>query len=351
MRMPTPEGQPIDDATTVLTSTAVEAVGRLYYAAHVAQGDFEQLPDRGEYLEFDEAVRPALLRYFGADFSVGMSLAGLAVREGWGTTRELIDGVRQLGRDEFVEALLSSTTLEEKDATATSRAVREALRDPSAMASAARRIASRNAYRRADVEYVLTHPHEASQEILALLTQSAQHVDEQSAHSTLALHAASTATLVESLGREKALLRLTGGWTLRDPHQSVILVPTQSLGPLVITRLLDDGQIAVMYGPPRDRAKEFSAADVVAVSRALSNEQRLAILAEIRIEPASGQTLAKRLGLTQATVHYHTSMLRSAGLISTMRDARSVLHVLDRDRVPEALSGIAKVILGESLDS
>lgn len=345
--MSTPAGHPVDDATTVLTNTAVEAICRLYYAAHVAQGDFEQLPDQGEAVEFPDDIRPVLLRYFGADFAVGMSLAALAVREGWRTLDELIEGVRSLSREEFVKSLLCATTLEEKDGPATAKVVHEALQDRSIVTSAARRIASRNSYRRSDVEYVLTHPEESAQEILGLLAQSAQRADDGSLHDALQPRMESTAALVTSLGRETALLRLTGGWTLRDSHQPVILVPTNSLGPLVITRLLDDGQIVVIYGPPRDRTKEFGSADVVAISRALSNEQRLAILAEIRFEPASGQTLAKRLGLTQATVHYHTSMLRSAGLITTMRDARSVLHVLDRDRVPEALAAIGRVILGD----
>ncbi|WP_166680193.1 winged helix-turn-helix domain-containing protein [Kribbella sp. VKM Ac-2566] len=40
--------------------------------------------------------------------------------------------------------------------------------------------------------------------------------------------------------------------------------------------------------------------------------------------PITGHALARALGLTEATVHHHTSLLRAAGLITSHRDTHRV---------------------------
>ena len=332
--------------TAFVASTAVELTCRLYVATHVNRKDFEQLPNRVEELLSDDATRPLLARYFGADFALGMSLAPLAVAREWHTAAALADGVRALSPHDFVAALLASTTLEPADRRATNDVIDIALADAGHRADAVRRIARRNSYLRGDVEYVLEDPDRAHRELSDVLTRAAAAFDEENVRRVLDERVQQTRELVTAQGRESALLDLTGGWTIRDAEQSLVLVPTQSLGPLVITRVLPDDRIMIAYGPSRNRSSDLSIDDVAVVARALSSEQRIAILQHIGREPASGQSLAKALGLTQATVHYHTAMLRSSGLVTSTRDAHSVLHALDRQHVARVLDGMSHVLLG-----
>lgn len=339
----------MDGSTTnVVASTAVELICRLYVGTHINRGDFEQLPQHIDELISDEATRPLLTRYFGADFSLGMSLTSFAILRGWDTARQLADGVAALSPTELVSSLLASTTLEEPDRRLTGELVTTALADESKRAEAARKIARRNSYVRSDVDYVLADPPRAHSELAEVLARAAAAVDEKDLRGVLDQRVTTTRELIAEHGRERALLELTGGWTLRDPAQALVLVPTQALGPLVITRLLPDDRIMVAYGPPRDRTERMTADDIAAIARALSSEQRIAILQHIGREPASGQDLAKTLGLTQATVHYHTAMLRSSGLVTSTRDAHSVLHALDRQQVARVVEGISQVLLDDA---
>lgn len=335
-------------AVIVLGSTAVELVTRLYVSAHVEQGDFEQLPQHGDDLVSDGS-RELLLRYFGADFSLGMSLVSFAVAHHWNTTADLVEGVEALDGDELVTAMLASTTLEPKDQQATRKLVAAALADPEQRVAAARAVARRNAFRREDVDHVLEDPSRAHRELTALLRESAGAFrTEPAVRESLARRAEDIRAHIASNGRERSLLELTGGWTLRSETQPIVLAPTESLGPLVITRLLPDQQILVAFGPARHRERELSVPDLAAVARALGSEQRIAILRHVAQEPASGQTLARALQLTQATVHYHTALLRSSGLITSTRDTHSVLHAVDGDYLRRALGLLADTVLRDS---
>lgn len=332
-------------AVTVLESTAVELVTRLYVSAHVEQGDFEQLPQHSDD-PVSDGSRELLLRYFGADFSLGMSLVSFAVAHRWNTVADLVEGVAALDGDELVTAMLASTTLEPKDQQATRKLVATALADPEQRAAAARQVARRNAFRREDVVHVLADPSRAHRELTGLLSECADAFrDEAAIRESLARRADEVRDHVAANGRERSLLELTGGWTLRSETQPIVLAPTESLGPLVITRLLPDQQILVAFGPARHR--ELSVPDLAAVARALGSEQRIAILRHVAQEPASGQTLARALKLTQATVHYHTALLRSSGLITSTRDTHSVLHAVDGEHLRRSLDLLADAVLSD----
>ncbi|MGW0994327.1 ArsR/SmtB family transcription factor [Streptomyces sp. NPDC002523] len=340
------------DSTTVVTvNTAVELIARLYAGAHATKGDFEQVPaDARAYVTVgDAAMQQHLQRYFGADFAVGMSLAMLAINRGWNSAQALTDGVGGLAPEDLVTELLASTTLEPADQKATRELVASALRDPAQRDTTARKVARRNSYMRKDVEYLLADPSRARAELEAVLTFGAAAFGEEAAvGGRLRDRIDAINGLLASAGRRRALLELTGGWTLKDETQRVVLVPTEALASLVITRLLPDGRMLVVFGPLRNRHEQRGTADLAAIAHALGSEQRLAILHHIAREPATGQTLAKTLGLTGATIHYHTSLLRSLGLVTSMRDVHSVVHSVDADQLLFALSSIAQTVLGDS---
>ncbi|MFC7789165.1 ArsR/SmtB family transcription factor [Microbacterium sp. MAHUQ-60] len=317
-------------------------------SAHIARGDFDQLSGEADDLVSTEPMRELLQRYFGADFSVGTSLMVLSVVRGWSSVEDLVSGIREMSPPDLARELLVSTTLEPKDLVATRELVESALASPEPPTTAVRSIVRRNSFVRENVELILTDPAKAHAEFLALLDECARNLEgEQRAGEVLSKRVDSTLALIRDVGRERGLLEITGGWTLRDQAQHVTLVPTEALGPLVITRLLAHDRIMVAFGPPRDRTAGLTVADLAAVARALGSEQRIAILQHITREPASGKTLAKALGLTQATVHYHTSLLRSAGVVKSVRDAHSVLHAVDSDHLSSALAALGAVALGE----
>ncbi len=324
-------------------------VCRLYVAAHATAGDFEQVPaSAAATVPNDDDTRGLLLRYFGADYAVGMSLIRSAVTHGWTTGSELIAGVSAMSPRALSTEILASTTLELKDQTATAGLVEYGLSHPREHRSVASKIARRNAYVRADVEHALAEPAQVHSEIVRLLGRCAVgRTEERAAAARLADLVESVGELVSIEGRERALLRVTGGWTLKDDNDPIVLVPTEALGSLVIPRLLDDGRILVAFGPGRDQNRPMTIADAAEIARALGNEQRLAILRRIGEEPASGLALAQALGLTGATIHYHTSLLRSLGLITSARDAHSVVHSLHSEHLVAALAAIATSVLGE----
>lgn len=343
-----PSSSPESGTTSVVASTAVELLGRMYVSAHIARGDFDQLSGEADDLVSTEPMRELLQRYFGADFSVGTSLMTLSVVRGWSSVDDLVAGIREMSPPELARELLVSTTLEPEDLVVTRQLVESALASPEPPTTAVRGIVRRNSFVRENVESILTDPAKAREEFLALLEECARNLPgEERASAVLGRRVDSTLALIRDAGRERGLLEITGGWTLRDQSQHVTLVPTESLGPLVITRLLADDRIMVAFGPPRDRTAGLSVADLAAVARALGSEQRIAILQHIVREPASGKTLAKALGLTQATVHYHTSLLRSSGVVKSVRDAHSVLHAVDADHLSTALAALGAVVLGE----
>lgn len=341
-----PEPGTTAGTTQVLMSSAVELVTRVYVSTHVGQGDFEQLTEQDAPLVAG-APRDLLARYFGADFSLGTSLLVSCVAHGWDGVDDLLAGVAALDADDLVAELLASTTLEPEDQSATRELVVAALADPDRRVSAARRVARRNAYRPRDVQHVLDDPARAHREVLALLRACAQAFHEPAPPGEAASRSQEIRGLLARDGRERALLDLTGGWTIRSDAQPVVLLPTPALGPLVITRLLPDQRVLVAFGRARHGDRGLSLAEVTAVARALSSDQRIAILRHVAREPASGQTLAKMLHLTGATLHYHTALLRACGLITSTRHAHSVLHALDRDHLSRALSGLGDAVLAD----
>lgn len=349
-RAPADDVRPARESTVVLSSTSVEMLCRLYAAAHATTGDFEQVPSSAadSVPADDDDLRELLLRYFGADYCLGMSLICTAVERGWQTEQQLIDGVASLTPRALACELLASTTLEARDQVATTRLVDQGLGAAPDLDSITRRIARRNAYRRADVERALSASALVQAELLVLLRSCVNSSEgEQALGKRLTGLADYVVDVVAAHGRESALLSVTGGWTVRNGDEPVVLLPTEALGSLVIPRLLPDGRMLVAFGPSRDRNQPLQTADIANIARALSSEQRLAILRSIGQEPASGQTLAHALGLTGATVHYHTSLLRSLGLITSVRDAHSVVHSLADERLLAALTAIGDSVLGD----
>ncbi len=109
----------------------------------------------------------------------------------------------------------------------------------------------------------------------------------------------------------------TGGIVLGEdlPADNVLLVPTVLGAPWVYST--DAQGTRIFCCPVRDQA-EPTAAEVVSLLRALSDETRLAILRWLATAgPATLPELTALLGISKSAVHKHVVLLRSAGLIRT----------------------------------
>lgn len=327
-------------------SIAVELVARLYVSAHARTGDLT-LTDTGvppALPEGDRALRGLSARYFGDDFAIGTNLMATAIWRGWTSVDALVQGVAGADPRDLVADLLTSTTLSTEDRDRSGALVFSALNGDRSARATAVELARLSSFRRASVEHVLRDPKRAHTEVCQLLRTGASAFSpaEASVGSALEARVAQVGALLTSRGRESGLLELTGGWTLRHPDQCVVVVPTLVETSLVITRLLPDARLLLVFSGAAE--PQGTVAGFAAVAHALGSEQRLAILQLVGSEPMTGQRLAEVLGVTEATVHYHTSMLRSVGLVASVRDAHNVFHTLDASQLRGALVRLTEMV-------
>ena len=71
--------------------------------------------------------------------------------------------------------------------------------------------------------------------------------------------------------------------------------------------------------------------------RALSDPTRREILRLLREGDRSAGEIAERFPLTAASISHHLAVLKEAGLVSAMRDGRSIIYSLEATVVQELL--------------
>lgn len=342
----------VAESTEVVCSAAAEFLARLYVEAHAVKGDFDSvsLGDAKLNSPLDDETRATLLRYFGSDYSLGMSVISTAVSKGWLHTASLIEGLTSLDTSALVFELLTPTSMDRSEHEAVTALIADALERGGAR-TAARKISKATAFTSADVEYVLSDPGRAHDELLKLLRTMALKIPEVTTISDdLLEYPAKIAAAIEGGPRHAVLSQITGGWSVSDDAERVVLVPAESLGSMIIPRVLKDGRILVAFGLSGGVHAKPTTEDIASIARALSNEQRLAILQHVGKNPASGLDLANELQLTGATVHYHTSHLRSLGLITSTRDSHSIIHSLDEQSLFQLLGSVAELIVGRQIN-
>lgn len=343
----------VAESTDIICSAAAEFLARLYVEAHAVKGDFDRVSigSAKPSAPLDTETRDRLLRYFGADYSLGMSLLGTVVSKEWVRIDDLIDGLAALDTTALVFELLTSTSMDTSDHESVSALVSDALVGRGGARSAARKVSKATAFTTADVEYVLSDPNQAQTELLQLLTDMRRQLpeDAMSAQQLVDYPTKITAAFADGT-RHSVLSQVTGGWSVSDDAESVVLVPTESLGSMIIPRVLADGRILVAFGTTGGLHSKPTTEDIASIARALSNEQRLEILQRISKNPSSGLDLANALQITGATVHYHTSHLRSLGLITSTRDSHSIIHSLDERSLFHLLGSIAELIVGRKIN-
>lgn len=84
--------------------------------------------------------------------------------------------------------------------------------------------------------------------------------------------------------------------------------------------------------------------DLCRTIRALSHEQRLAILVHLCDGECSVGELEKKLDLPQPAVSQQLARLRSDGLVLTRREGRTIYYCAHRQRLGDFLTGLNRLL-------
>jgi ArsR family transcriptional regulator, repressor of sdpIR and other operons len=83
--------------------------------------------------------------------------------------------------------------------------------------------------------------------------------------------------------------------------------------------------------------------------QALSHPTRREILSVLRTGDLAAGDIAARFPMTAASVSHHLSVLREAGLVSSVREGRSIVYSLDSTVFQEVLQQLLEMFsIGES---
>lgn len=81
------------------------------------------------------------------------------------------------------------------------------------------------------------------------------------------------------------------------------------------------------------------------VCKTLSNPVRLRIISELQEGEMTVGALAKKLGVRQAHLSQHLSVLRQRGVVSTRKDGASVYYSIANPKIIKACNLIREVLL------
>lgn len=85
--------------------------------------------------------------------------------------------------------------------------------------------------------------------------------------------------------------------------------------------------------------------DLSRTVRALSHEQRLAILVHLSQGECSVGELERKLNLPQPAVSQQLARLRSDGLVLTRREGRTIYYCAHRQRLGDFLAGLSRLLV------
>lgn len=311
---------------SVTIGTSYEALVLLYRQIQADHG-LTALSDEWSDLALPPELRPAASWFFRGDIALGMNLIPLAHANGWHALADLVAGV---GRTDA--GVLAATMLRSPDATVTEhrRRDREVARILAGNGSREPLLATLHDERfdTSAAEALLDDPVGAARELTRLIAGYRGVVADRDLHTPLASAAAAAEALMTAHSLDDVARRLFPQWKFHEltAFESVVLIPSPALAPFLSVRLTPTKQALIVYPvqPDAQPGDQPSITEIVAALKALAHPQRLEILRITGQAPITGHALAQALGLTEATVHHHTSLLRAAGLLTSNRDTNRV---------------------------
>ncbi|WP_347670294.1 metalloregulator ArsR/SmtB family transcription factor [Micromonospora sp. B11E3] len=329
--------------TDVTVSTTAELLMRMYSYAHTLRGDF--VPAASQIAPAPEGHEEALSWFFGDDFALGGNLAVHAFIQGWHDSHSLLLGLRQSSDAEVVSGLLRPPSATPAEIRRRNHLVSRicAGRTDGVNDLIAQCVAE--GFERETLSRVLTSPQQAVSQLVALVEAAAQlFSDEVEVQERLTRTVHEIEAVLESTpDLHGELAQVTGGWTIKDAEgYHIQLVPNEAIRPFMLQRVVLGDCAIVVFAPPGPQGR--SLAEVAEAFKTLGNIQRLTILRNLVALPATGQDLAQLLDLSEATIHHHTSALRSAGLITSEREGVRVYHHASSEALIDLLQDLRRVV-------
>jgi DNA-binding transcriptional ArsR family regulator len=326
----------------VVAGTGYELLVLLYRQVQENYGlpALELRPD----LAMPPELRPAADRFFRGDIALGMNVIPVAQEHAWHSAAGLVAGLTAADpraltlamlrppdaspaecrrRDEEVTRVLAGSSrhalLEALDAERFDpSAAAELLDDPGRSVRAFAELVAR--YGR------MLHPHDAA------------------LHAPLAAEATRAQALLSDAGLDAAAAELFPQWHFHDltTFDAVALIPSVAIAPFLSARVVTGQKASIVFPVSPDQPPPLES--LAAGLRAIAHAQRLEILRLAAAAPITGQELARALGLSEPTVHHHTSLLRAAGLLTSNRDAHRVYHTVRPDALDALLDRIRRTL-------
>jgi DNA-binding transcriptional ArsR family regulator len=164
---------------------------------------------------------------------------------------------------------------------------------------------------------------------------------------TLAADARATTELAATVPPARLIELVCGGFAYEPEPECprVLLVPQLAARPWLL--LCQHRDIRVVCHPARERdgdGRAATAGKLLALGRALGDEQRQRLLAALGGGPRDLDELAAAVGLSRSTVHHHLGLLRAAGLVRLAGNARRYRYGLRREAVAEATALLAGLL-------
>ena len=85
------------------------------------------------------------------------------------------------------------------------------------------------------------------------------------------------------------------------------------------------------------------------ICKTMSDPKRLMIVHELRLGELSVGELTSRLGLPQANISQHLSLMRKRGVVTTRREGTTIFYRLASEKIAEACD-IVRCVLAEQLE-
>lgn len=306
----------------VVVGTGYEALALLYRHIQADHG-LPGLDSTWADVALPDELRGSADWFFRGDIALGMNLVPLAVTHSWHSLSDLIGGIKATDPQVLATTMLRSPDATPVEHRTRAREVTRALTDEGAREPLLAALHNE----RFDVSAVaalLDAPTRATHELIRLLEEYHDVLAGRDLEGPLTQAADAARALLTKHSLDYAAGRLfpQSRFAGLSNFDSVVLIPSLAMTPFLSARLTPAKRALILY--PVRSANEPTRAHVVATLKALAHPQRLEILRITNQAPVTGHTLARTIGLSDATVHHHTSLLRTAGLITSNRDTNRV---------------------------
>jgi DNA-binding transcriptional ArsR family regulator len=296
-------------------------------------------------LAMPRELRPAADRYFRGDIALGMNLIPVAQERGWHSAADLVAGLTAADPRELAVAMLRPPDARPAECRRRDHEVITALSGSNPRTALLAALEAERFDATAAAE-LLDDPDGSVRVFTELVARYSRMLDphEHTLRAPLVAEAKWAQARLADAGLDEAATRLFPQWHFHDltTFASVTLIPSVAIAPFLSARIVAGQQASIVFPVSLDPPPPLES--LAAGLKAIAHPQRLEILRLAAASPITGQELARALGLTEATVHHHTSLLRAAGLLTSNRNAHRVYHTARTDALDALLDNSRRTI-------